>query len=130
MITEAEQAIEVALETGWTKTPIDWDNVQFIPQKGVPYIRMQIEWYDAVSAGPFRVRESGYVMFSVFVPVQKGTRYQADLIDNLKKLFLSLKISGFTFKPSRVQRVGENRGWYQRNLLVPFDYQYCKEVLP
>ena len=130
MITEAEQAIEVALESQWTKTPIDWDNVQYQPLQGEPYIRMQMEWYDSVSAGPNRVRESGYVMLAVFVPVHYGTRYQADLIDNLKRIFLGLRISGLTFYPSRLQRVGENRGWYQRNLLVPFDYNYCKENLP
>jgi len=130
MIEEAEQLIETALQVGWSETPIDWDNVRFIPVKGQPYIRLQIEWYDAAGAGPHRVRESGYVLISVFVPLSMGTRYQARMIDDLKTIFLNLRVTGLQFKPSRVQRVGENRGWYQRNLIVPFDYNYCREIIP
>ena len=128
MIEEAEQIIETALQIGWTDSPVDFDNVQFNPVKGQPYIRMQIEWFDAAGAGPHRIREDGYVLLHIFVPVHMGTRFQAKMIDKLKILFMNLRITGMHFKPSRVQRVGENRGWYQRNLIVPFDYNYCREI--
>jgi len=127
MIEEAEKAIEIIIQSSWNDTPVDWDNVTFVPTKGNSYIRVQIEWIDAFGAGPGRTRETGYVMVSFFVPVSDGTRFQAKLIGKMSKIFSQVRVSGMQFKPSRVQRVGENRGWFQRNLLIPFEYTYCKE---
>jgi hypothetical protein len=125
---DAERIIELTLQTHWTKTPIDFDNVPYDSRHGQAFVRLQIEWYDGESIGPMRHRYGGYIMLSVFVPGKIGSRLSAQYIDQLQAIFYGLKHEHLQILPGRVQRVGDNREWYQRNLLIPFTYDYCKEV--
>ena len=125
---DAERIIELTLQTQWTKTPIDFDNVHFESRRGQPFIRLQIEWSIADGIGPFRNRYGGDIMISVFVPGKMGSRLSAQYIDRLQAIFAALKHEHLQIRPARVQRVGDFEEWYQRNLLIPFTYDYCKEV--
>ena len=130
MFEEVEQIIETIMQNSWHDTPVYFDNVLLKQSMETPYVTCKIDWLDAYGAGPMRTRNDGYILLEVFVPQNIGSRLATKLIDKLNDIFKSSGTGNLHFKPGQPQRIGNNNGWYQRNLNVPFYFDYCKEVLP
>jgi hypothetical protein len=131
MLDIAERLIETLLQDNWTQTPLAFDNVNFAPVLGVDFVRVQIEWTTSANIGPSRIRHDGLVLLSVMVQPREGTRQSAKYASDLIRLFqdnsaLSDSDTYLTFKAGYAQRVGEREGWYQRNIVIPFVFDYCK----
>jgi hypothetical protein len=128
VIAEAEKNLEQIMADGWHATPIDYDNVRFINTGREPFIRLQIEWSDAYNTGVGRVRNVGYVMVSIYTPKGAHIANSGKYADDINKLYQrATTIKGLTIMPGKVQRVGDRKQWYQRNLLVPFFYDVCTD---
>lgn len=126
MFEAANTLIEDRLRTLWTDTLIDWDNVEFTPVRGTPFVRLQIEWTDAIvtSIGG-RNRGEGYINLSAFIPSNTGTESISTTCDDLATIFNKWDTGNLRFKIARTVRIGEQQQWYRRDVIVPFTYDEC-----
>ena len=126
MFESAAILINDRLVSNWTETPIDFDNVDYNPSSGVPFVRLQIEWTsnDVISIGG-RERGEGYIDLSLFIPANTGTQHVAGMADRLKLIFDKWDTGALKFKVGRKIRVGQKEEWYQEKVLVPFTFDEC-----
>ena len=120
------QLTEDYLQTNWAVTPINFDGVEVRPVVGTPFIRTHIEWVDTtpISIGGLD-RGIGYLMVSVFTPINEGSRPALALADLIATLFERWTSGDLTYFVARVARVGQYQEWYQVNVLIPFKYDRC-----
>lgn len=126
MYESTENAIETHLFDNWNNTGIDFDNVNFKPSNGVPFIRLQIEWVNSeqISIGGLD-RNYGYVNISVFVEKNISNQLINNYLDELKELFSKKQLGNIKFKTATVKRRGSNRNWFRKDLIVPFQVDEC-----
>jgi len=126
MYFDAEDIVEQRLQDNWEKTCIDFDNVEFNPTVGDSFIRLQIEWgpSDFVSIGGLE-RSTGYIQISVFVPKNKSVSLINQYLDELKGIFNKWDNGKIKTKASKVRRVGEQKSWFRKDLIIPFQYDNC-----
>ncbi len=128
MFNEADVLIEERLRAQWLQTLIDWDNVEFTPVRGTPFVRLQIEWNtsDVVAVGGVRVRGEGYINLSAFVPSGTGTQDVSKMADDLAGIFDKWDTGKLKFKVAFTQRVGQQEQWFQVDVITPFTYDTCQ----
>ena len=126
MFEVANTLIEERLRANWSETGIDWDNVEFTPSRGTPFVRLDIQWTgnNTISIGG-RNRGEGYIDISVFVPSNTGTTAVSGIADRLAAIFNKWDTGQLKFRVARTQRVGEQEQWYQVKVLVPFQFDEC-----
>ncbi|RLC88519.1 MAG: hypothetical protein DRJ03_02610 [Chloroflexi bacterium] len=126
MFEQANYIIENRLADNWVRTLVDYDNVEFNPVRGVSFVRLQVEWVDAVvtSLGG-RTKGEGYIDLSIFVPSNEGTTNAFQMADELAILFNRFMEGAIKFNVARTRRVGQQQEWFQVKVLVPFVYDQC-----
>ena len=126
MFEVANTLIEDRLRALWTGTEVDWDNVEFTPVLGVPFVRLQIEWIDAnsISIGGLK-RGDGYINLSSFVAANTGTLNVSTMCDQLSAIFDRWDTGQLKFKVAHTVRVGGQEKWYRRDVIAPFTYHEC-----
>lgn len=126
MFEQADALIVDRLDDNWNETPIDFDNMEFVPIRGIAFIRLQIQWAvtELTSIGG-RAKGEGFIDISIFVPSKTGTRRAARMADDLSYIFNRWASGTLEFKAATVQRVGEYNEWFQIKVLVPFKYDEC-----
>jgi len=129
MFEYIEELIETRLETEWTQTEIDFDNVPFSSVIGTSFIRLQVENVDTnlISIGG-RSRGYGIILISVFTPAQTGARSGAKMADDLAAIFNLWHYEQLKCGLARVTRIGEEKEWYQLNVEIPFQYDECFQI--
>jgi len=126
MFEEANLIIESRLADNWVRTLIDFDNVEFNPARGTPYIRLQIEWVgSSVTSLGGRTKGEGYIDLSIFVPSNSSITDVSQMADELAVLFNRYQEGALRFNVARTVRVGNQEQWYQLKVLVPFTYDQC-----
>lgn len=126
MFEEATTLIEDQLKNNWSETLIDYDNVDFDPVIGTPFVRLQIEWTNTDVAGiGGRNRGEGYINVSIFYPANKGTIVVNEMADSLSAIFNKWDTGKLKFKVARTRRVGKQESWYRLDVIVPFTYDEC-----
>ena len=124
MFKTVTKTIEDMLKAGWTATKIDFDNVEFKPKAGDPFVRLQIEWVESVS-NVTRSRGMGYLNLSIFYPCNKGTEIVNDYADQLSALYSRISVGQLKFGEGKTQRIGQQETWYRLDVIVPFIYDKC-----
>ncbi len=130
-------AIRSRFNTQWgSTTPIAWENVNYTPVTGTPWVRLTILPATARHAGLAvgssatgnrRYREGGLVVVQVFTPENEGDGESATLAEAAAAVFRGVTASGIRYsgprgEAPRIRTVGEDgEGWYQRNVEVPFE---------
>jgi len=129
MYKAATQLIEDRLRDSWSMTDIDWDNVEYTPSRGMPFIRLQIEWVDTnqISMGGLN-RGEGYTNISIYVPFNTGLIQCMDIADNLSEVYDKWSTKELKFKVARIVRVGQQEQWYRVDVITPFSYDECKPL--
>jgi hypothetical protein len=125
MIESLEHILEKFLQDNWTATPIAFDNVQFNEVRDIPFIRMQTEWADSYYAGVNRERFEGYIFITIYVAANQGIKESAELADEIINLYKALTEPHLIIKAARNVRIGQIKEWYQRNVVIPFQYDNC-----
>ncbi len=126
MFNAANILIEARLRNNWTETLIDWDNVEFNPVRGTPFVRLQTEWVDTVVKGVNgRSRGEGYINLSVFVQLGTGTNRITEMASDLSDIFNRWDNGSLKFGVARIMRIGEQEQWYRLDVIVPFIYDEC-----
>lgn len=117
-------AIEQKFNTGWaSRTPIDWDNVQYNPVTGTAWTRFRIlngpGQQASLGAVPLH-RNTGIIDIAIFVPLNTATDVARGHADFAAAIFRGWSSGGITCRSPYVTRGGESNGWYQINVTVPF----------
>lgn len=129
----ARNAINAAFDTAWAdQTPVEWPNVEFTkPNPKSAWVRITVDGNLAGQAGfgdGVLHRNSGLIFVQVFIPDNDGPA-DADTYAQSAANALQYKridhISGG--RPLRTwgatqRTVGNQDGWYQVNVTIPFDY--------
>ena len=122
-----EQTVQQRMSANWTATKIEWQNTEFEPELGTSFISVTILPGNDEIAGIAGTdsgnmyRKVGVVFFSIFVPVNTGTRQAYTYADTLTALFRGQEINGIRFRQIEVNEVGEANGWFQVNLSIAFE---------
>jgi len=131
-----ENSIKSRLKEKWTETPIEFENEFFTKTNGVAYIRPQVEISVTQSAGVFKqnrvskrkINATGFILISVFVPLKDGTARISRFCSELKNIMTFWADGPLECGNGITKRVGKRSEWYQRNVIIDFNYQGCEEV--
>ena len=126
MFEEAHLYIEDRLTDNWAETPIDLDNQEFTPIRGISFVRLQILWAvtNPTSIGG-RVLGSGFIDISIFTPSGTGSRRAFRMADDIGAIFNKWQYLALKTGVANIQRAGNEKEWYQVKAIVPFTYEEC-----
>ena len=116
--------IESRLQTGWTTTPIAWDNGKYIPTPGTAFIRCTILPGDseALEFGRSPLKSHfGIIDIGVFVPRETGTAVARGYVDTLVSLFDLEEFGSVECDEASVQNMGNEEDWHHTSITIPFD---------
>ena len=104
-----QKAIENRLNTQWTTTPVQWENVPFTRPANGAWVRCHVLFGDADpgigTSGSDR--QFGNVFVSIFVPVNTYNQTITTYVDSIRSIFnRSTSLSGVTFSAMRVVSKG------------------------
>lgn len=129
MFDEQNAIIEKRLSDNWIETPIAFDNVNYKPTIGTPWVRLTVTWNGSslisgtADAGLYR--EQGFIIIEVYTPINKGTQDNTSMCSEIAKLFRGYQSGSLYCQPPHVIRVGEEREWFHQNVYVPFYFDNC-----
>jgi hypothetical protein len=138
--TEARQALETALYTSWTETPIVWENVDDIHFSGPnqhqltlgsdPFIAIEIFIHTSqtITVPGHCIRYPGTLEFGVFTKSGTGGKPSDELLDDLIEIFEN---RNFGAAPDRIRvknivtsvKYHNNSGWYVSKISFAFQFE-------
>lgn len=118
--------IETRFSANWTATrwTTDGDN-SFKPPINSAWVRLVMVdgLTDQISLGNApRFRHYGTIVFQIYVPESSGARVARTHADTIAVIFRNKYFGNpiISCGSPRLTNIGENQGWYQINLSVPF----------
>jgi len=115
--------IEDRLNTGWTTTPVAWDNVPYVPTPGTAWIRCAILPGDvnALEFGRDTIKEfSGIIDIGIFTPRNTGAVVARGYADTLSALFDMEVFGTIDCDEASVQNLGIEEDWYHLSVTIPY----------
>lgn len=128
---EFRSFIEGRMQTEWTQTPIEFENVSestaLITAKDAksPWVRVTIREGNGqlmtIGSDSRRDRYAGNIIIQIFIAQKIGTKTARDLADDIVSLW-----RGYTAQPCVqiwtpfITTVGDLNGWFQINVNIPF----------
>lgn len=91
----------------------------------IPWVRLNVRNADAqlVSLGPRTYRQPGVVITQVFIPAGVGDNRANEIAEAVVGALRGQTVSGVRFRAtSPPQAVGQTGGWWQTNVITPFDF--------
>jgi len=116
--------LEARFASSWsTFSPIDWDNTDYKPVGGTPYVEFRVINGFAMQASLGKVplyRADGVVHIKCFLEKSDGRKLADEYSDKAAGIFRGWRSSGLTCRAPYVTRLGEQGGWYQLLVTVPY----------
>ena len=140
-INDARRAIETYLNTNWTETPIDFENVEsrdlslagqpLLWEGQNPFLAFDLDIIGSrqISAYPACMRFNGSIDLKVCVKEGTGPGYSTELCDDLLALFQD-KVLYHSTEEIRVGTASgpidyvTSAGWYVQQLQFPFFFNH------
>ena len=122
------------LEAEWaSRTPIVWDNMEFIPTRGTDFIRIVLTQTlstltTTAEYGKGNYREFGLITVQVLTQKNKGAGENLELSDAIANIFRGWSEDRLFIHESRIDRIGQDKEWYQSNVLIDYYYDNCLEL--
>ena len=116
--------IESRLVTGWSTTPIAFDNGPYIPTPGIAWIRCTILTGDseALEFGRSPLKSHfGIIDIGIFIPKETGTIVAKGYADTLSALFDLEEFGSVDCDEASVQNMGNEEDWHHTSITIPFD---------
>jgi hypothetical protein len=116
-------AIENKLSTTWTTTPIAYENVDYEPTPGTPYIEIFVKTGESMHAslGPKPIhRFSGVILINIYVEKSVGLAQAMTYADTLAAIYRDQQFSGITCRSPYIKKAGQVGEWQVLSLIVPF----------
>jgi hypothetical protein len=110
------------LSSGYSTTPIVWDNSHFEQQQS-SWIRATLIPSDVenTTLGTLRKRFNGLFWIQIFVPLKTGTSQAYQIAKEIDLLFANVEFSNIVCYTANTTRSGDTGdGWYQLNVRVNF----------
>lgn len=117
-----KQIIEKRLNDNWELTPIAWDNLNFHPDDGISYIAPILTPVDSIRRGFGCLRTQYLLTIEIRVKKGEGGKNAESYCDLLKSFFVGFQSGNFNCIKGHSQRIGFNRQWFQKNLLLTCYY--------
>ncbi|MEE7442670.1 phage tail terminator-like protein [Methylobacterium oryzae] len=125
----AVAAIRSYFQTGWAnETKIVFDDEEYTPQAGVPFVRLNIRHTMGDQAtigapGNNRHEQLGGLTVQIFTPQGNASVRARELTDKAADLFRGKRTSGIRFYETTPREIGpDGNGFYQINVDVRFQY--------
>ena len=122
--------IEQRAKDNWVDTPVAWQDVPYVPNKGESYIAINVLFGESVNAGlssmndpSAPVREHGILMIQCFTAANTGSSIVLQLAGKIRQVYQNTDEAGLAFYAGSVNRVGEAADFLQYNVEIPFYYQ-------
>ncbi len=123
MSDKVRQILENRLNSEWaSRTPISWDDFKYNPIVGVEFIRCTLDGIFADTLSLRCQREQYLFTIQVFSPYGDGASGNMVLTDQLTDIFLGFSEEYLTVQGVVAERVGIDKEWYQRNVLIEVQY--------
>ncbi len=123
--------IEERISIYWTDSDVAWNNVQYTPVAGTPFIRpVATQVHSGLIAGTADQglwREFGLLTVQVFTNRSEGTRDNATLARKVTELFRGYSKDSLYCLAPHVETVGDTKEWYQSNVIVDFYFDHCTD---
>jgi hypothetical protein len=121
---DTQLAIETRFTTGFTSSPIKYENVDYDPVPGTNYVELfVVETYnrraDIGTNNPLH-RTSGAISVNVYTAKYIGTKTGRALADLAAAVFRDASFSGVICRSPLVRNVGESGDWYAINMTCEF----------
>lgn len=120
--------IESLFATEWAlgpNTPVEYDNSDYDPSTGVPYVTLTVQSGTAFQADLGKAtntyRHNGLIIVQVHTPVDEGSAVARGLADEVAAIFRTRFVgAGIITKTPDFDRVGVSGAYYQINVLIQF----------
>jgi len=111
------------ISASFATTDIAWENVKFEPEDEQTYVSFRIvhAFEDQASLGDSPLfRAAGFLSIAIMTPEGTGTATAKKNADKIAAVFRGQTLSGIIFRAPRIEEVGNQNGYYQLNIIVPF----------
>ena len=115
--------IESRLNTGWTTTPIAWDNIPYVPVPGTAWIRCTILPGNAEGLAfgkDTEIEYLGIIDIGIFVPKDTGSNTARQYADTLAAIFNLEDFGTVDCDEAYAQNLGTEEDWYRLSVTIPF----------
>ena len=123
------QTLENYLNTQFTATEIEWDNVDFEQFDHAEYLSCFIRHgkADLVSVGGTQknYRRNGQLVLIIFTALGQGSKRNNDIADTLVDIFQGQQIDDIQFKSFELVNVGKNQERYRQNMYWYYEARNC-----
>ena len=114
-------SIEARLNSNWSTTTIDWENVDFNTPNNASWVRLSILNGDS----DYRAMDSkkvhiGIISVQVFTPINTGTATAGGYADTLAAIFDDRSFDDVRCGVASIASVGNSDIWYQINITIPY----------
>lgn len=117
------QILEERLATEWgVRTPIAWDNTDYTPEEGTPFIKCMIEGTTSEPKTGKCQREFYQMEIQILTPKGSGTGENMTMGDDLVAMFFGFAESTLICKKAHVERQGDMEEWHSRAVFVDVQY--------
>lgn len=122
-IQKVNASIENYLQVAWAgRTEIAWENVSYVPTRGVPYIKTSLFGNGSTNISRTCVRQFYVLTIQVFTPAEEGTEENYTYAQELERLFLSMIEAHLDVTSAYSERAGDDNEWFQSNVTIEFQY--------
>lgn len=116
-------AVAARLATGWTTTPIAYENRDFTPPASGGWVELAVLGNTGQTLGigsTVTVRDTGLIAINIYTPAGSGTAVGKGYADTLAALFEHERFGGITTYTATLATRGVVNGWHQLNLSIPY----------
>ncbi len=129
------QTLESYFNNNWSETPIKWENRPFtLPRANgngngiyAPYVAFMLRSGTGVTVSlgsSLLERQASMVMHQVFIPEFTDSLIGLEIVDLLLDLWIPKDFTDganvIRTRPAYANEAGENQGWFQTNVFVPY----------
>ena len=112
--------------TALTSSVIAWDNVDFKPPANkAAWMRFMVMHSTSIIDGLsviHRTKVGGFIAIELYVPEGEGSSLSTQIVDNICLIYDKIRGDGVVFRSAVVSEKGNDNGYFQVNLIVPFHY--------
>lgn len=137
--TVARDAIADTINDAWLASGVtsaielQWDNVKADPVgedsdgNALPFGRVTVRHFTSTQetlggVGSRKHQTEGAVTIQVFTPVGDGHVLADSIVEVLKAALRNVRVGDLWFFDVRVNEIGQDRGWFNQNVVAGFRY--------
>ena len=122
-------SIESHLNTNYSSTVVDWDNVEFDQLQYSEYLSCFIRPGKAnltsVGGAQRNYARQGQLVLMIFTKLGQGSKRSNEIADTLVSIFQGKQIDDVLFKSFELTNVGQDQERYRQNMYWYYEARNC-----